>query len=135
MPILPALAVQFQGLFPSCDQGRERARRFILTLQAILLPITASRTSSLLRNIATLFGVAIGKAKLYTSMVMVKLQATLALRCVLPVAVRGRADGRATAWCASAVSRRWRLRSGSRQPSIRSISTVRLATSWRPSRW
>jgi hypothetical protein len=66
MSILPALAIQFQGLFPSSDHGRERARWFILTLQAILLPITASRTSNLLRTIATLFGVAIGEAKYYT---------------------------------------------------------------------
>jgi hypothetical protein len=54
MPILPALATQFQSVFPSSDHGRERARRFILTLQAILLPITASRTSNLLRTIGTL---------------------------------------------------------------------------------
>jgi hypothetical protein len=73
MPILPALAVQFQGLFPSSDHGRERARWFILTLQAILLPITASRTSNLLRTIATLFGVAIGEARYYTFMASVKL--------------------------------------------------------------
>jgi hypothetical protein len=73
MPILPALAVQFQSLFPSSDHGRERARWFILTLQAILLPITASRTSNLLRTIATLFGVVIGEAKYYTFMASVKL--------------------------------------------------------------
>jgi hypothetical protein len=53
----------------------------------------------------------------------------------LTAAVRGRADGRASARSASAVSRRWRLRSGSRQPSIRLTSTMGLATSWRPSRW
>ena len=73
MPILPALAVQFQGLFPSSDHGQERARWFILTLQAILLPITASRTSNLRRTIATLFGVLIGEAKFYTFMASVKL--------------------------------------------------------------
>jgi hypothetical protein len=73
MPILPALAVQFQGLFPSSDHGRERARWFILTLQAILLPITASRTSGLLRTIATVFGVAIGEARFYTFMASAKL--------------------------------------------------------------
>jgi hypothetical protein len=73
MPILPALAVQFQGLFPNSDHGQERARWFILTLQAILLPITASRTSNLLRTIATLFGVLIGQAKFYTFMASVKL--------------------------------------------------------------
>jgi hypothetical protein len=73
MPILPALAVQFQSLFPSSDHGQERARWFILTLQAILLPITASRTSNLLRTIATLFGVVLGEAKYYTFMASVKL--------------------------------------------------------------
>ena len=73
MPILPALASQFQSLFPNSDHGRERARWFMLTLQAILLPITASRTSNLLRTIATLFGVVIGEAKYYTFMASVKL--------------------------------------------------------------
>ena len=73
MPILPALATQFQSLFPHSQHGQERARWFILTLQAILLPITASRTSNLLRTIATLFGVAIGAAKFYTFMASVKL--------------------------------------------------------------
>ena len=73
MPILPVLATQFQSLFPNSDHGRERARWFMLTLQAILLPITASRTSNLLRTIATLFGVVIGEAKYYTFMASVKL--------------------------------------------------------------
>ena len=73
MPILPALATQFQSLFPNSKHGQERARWFMLTLQAILLPITASRTSNLLRTIATLFGVVIGAAKFYTFMASVKL--------------------------------------------------------------
>ncbi|MFZ1576295.1 MAG: transposase [Chromatiaceae bacterium] len=73
MPILPALAIQFQGLFPSSDHGRERARWFLLTLQAILLPITASRTSNLLRTLATVFGVVVGQAQFYTFMASVKL--------------------------------------------------------------
>jgi hypothetical protein len=54
MAILPALAVQFQALFPATVHGRQRSRWFILTLQAILVPVTASRTSNLLRAIATL---------------------------------------------------------------------------------
>jgi hypothetical protein len=53
--------------------GRERARRFVLTLQAILLPITASRTSNLLRTIATLCGVVLGEAKFCAFMASVKL--------------------------------------------------------------
>jgi hypothetical protein len=38
MPILPALATQFQSLFPNSDYGQESAHWFILTLQVILLP-------------------------------------------------------------------------------------------------
>ena len=59
MSILPTLASQFQSLFPATRNGQERGRWFILTLQAILVPITASRTSNLLRAIATLFGVSV----------------------------------------------------------------------------
>jgi len=73
MPILRTLATQFQTLFPATDSGQERFRWFILTLQAILIPITASRTSSLLRSFATLFGVAIGEWRYYTFMASVKL--------------------------------------------------------------
>ena len=73
MPILPALASQFQSLFPATRNGQERARWFILTLQAILVPITASRTSNLLRAIATLFGVTIAQSRYYTFMASVKL--------------------------------------------------------------
>ena len=49
MPILPALAIQSQCLFPATENGEERWRWFMLTVQAILVPITASRTSNLLR--------------------------------------------------------------------------------------
>ena len=73
MPILPALAVPFQGLFPRSNHGQERARWFLLTLQAILLPITASRTSHLLRTLATLCGVVLGAAKYSTFMASVQL--------------------------------------------------------------
>jgi len=74
MPILPALATQFQCLFPATDNGQERWRWFVLTLQAILVPITASRTSNLLRAIATLFGVDIAQSRYYTFMASVKLR-------------------------------------------------------------
>lgn len=74
MPILPALASQFQGLFPATVRGQERWRWFLLTLQAILVPITASRTSNLLRAIATLFGVDIAQSRYYTFMASVKLR-------------------------------------------------------------
>ena len=73
MPILPALATQFQSLFPATDHGQERWRWFMLTLQAILVPITASRTSNLRRTIATLFGVEIAQSRYYTFMASVKL--------------------------------------------------------------
>jgi len=74
MSILPALATQFQSLFPATDSGQERWRWFLLTLQAILVPITASRTSNLLRAIATLFGVDIAQSRYYTFMASVKLR-------------------------------------------------------------
>lgn len=73
MPILPALTTQCQSLFPRSEHGQERARWFMLTLQAILLPITAARTSNLLRTLATLFGVVLGAAKYFTFMASVKL--------------------------------------------------------------
>ena len=73
-PILPALATQFQSLFPATTGGHERWRWFVLTLQAILVPITASRTSNLLRAIATLFGVHIAQSRYYTFMASVKLR-------------------------------------------------------------
>ena len=72
MPILPALATQFQCVFPATAHGQERGRWFLLTLQAILVPITASRTSNLLRAIATLFGVEITQSRYYTFMASVK---------------------------------------------------------------
>jgi hypothetical protein len=74
MPILPALATQLQCLFPGTDKGQERWRWFMLTLQAILVPITASRTSNLLRAIATLFGVQIGQSPYYAFMACMKLR-------------------------------------------------------------
>jgi hypothetical protein len=73
MSILPALATQFQALFPATAHGQERCRWFILTLQAIVVPITASRTSNLLRAIGTLFGVVIAQSRYYTFMASVKL--------------------------------------------------------------
>jgi hypothetical protein len=73
MSILRILANDFQTLFPATDKGQERFRWFILTLQAILVPITASRTSNLLRAIETLFGVRIAEWRYYTFMASVKL--------------------------------------------------------------
>jgi len=73
MSILRNLANDFQALFPATDKGRERFRWFILTLQAVIVPITASRTSNLLRAIETLFGVRIAEWRYYTFMASVKL--------------------------------------------------------------
>jgi len=73
MSILRTLANDFQTLFPATDKGQERFRWFVLTLQAILVPVTASRTSNLLRAIETLFGVRIAQWRYYTFMASVKL--------------------------------------------------------------
>jgi hypothetical protein len=73
MSILRTLANDFQTLFPATDKGQERFRWFVLTLQAILVPVTASRTSNLLRAIETLFGVSIAEWRYYTFMASVKL--------------------------------------------------------------
>jgi hypothetical protein len=50
MNSLRSLAQEFQFLFPLTKSGQERFRWFVLTLQAILVPITISRTSNLLRG-------------------------------------------------------------------------------------
>ena len=73
MSILRTLADDFQFLFPLTKHGRERCHWFVLTLQAILVPVTASRTSNLHRSIATLFGVVIARGRYYTFMASVKL--------------------------------------------------------------
>ena len=73
MSILPTLARDFQFLFPLTDNGQERFHWFLLTLKAILVPITVSRTSNLLRAIETLFGVSIAQWRYYTFMASVKL--------------------------------------------------------------
>jgi len=73
MSIICSLGQAFQTLFPATENGRERCRWFMLTLQAIIVPITASRTSNLLRAIETLFGVSIAQWRYYTFMGSVKL--------------------------------------------------------------
>jgi hypothetical protein len=73
MSILRILAHDFQALFPATEKGQERFRWLLLTLQAIIVPITASRTSNLLRAIETLFGVNIAEWRYYTFMASVKL--------------------------------------------------------------
>lgn len=73
MSILHTLGDELQTLFPATENGQERARWFLLTLQAILVPITASRTSNLLRAIETLFGLRIDQSRYYTFMASVKL--------------------------------------------------------------
>jgi hypothetical protein len=73
MSILRTLARDFQFLFPLTKHGQERFHWFVPTLQAILVPITVSRTSNLLRAIETLFGVSIAEWRYYTFMASVKL--------------------------------------------------------------
>lgn len=74
MSIIPALATQFQSLYPATVGGHERWWWFVLTLQAILVPITASRNSNLLRAIGTLFGVRIAPSRYDTFMASAKLR-------------------------------------------------------------
>lgn len=71
--ILHGAIKDMQFAFPGSDSGRERFHWFVLTLQAIVVPITISRTSNLLRSIATLFGVDIAQSRYYTFMASVKL--------------------------------------------------------------
>jgi len=73
MTALATIGNQLQAHFPKQRHGRERAYWFMLTLQAILVPITISRTSNLLRAIETLFGVVISQWRYYTFMASVKL--------------------------------------------------------------
>jgi hypothetical protein len=73
MPILRTLARDFQFLFPLTDSGQERFHWLLLTLKAIVVPITVSRTSNLLRAIETLFGIEIAQWRYYTFMASVKL--------------------------------------------------------------
>ena len=65
MSILRTVADDVQFLFPLTDKGQERFHWFLLTLKAILVPITVSRTSNLLRAIETLFGVSIDQWRYY----------------------------------------------------------------------
>ena len=51
MTILRTLAAAFQALFPATRAGQERWRWLLLTLQSILVPVTVSRTSNLLRAV------------------------------------------------------------------------------------
>jgi hypothetical protein len=73
MTILQHLGTQLQSLFPANEHGQERAQWFLLALQSILLPITASRTSNLLRTIATVFGWRLDQTRFYTFMASPKL--------------------------------------------------------------
>jgi hypothetical protein len=65
MSILHILANEWQPLFRARRTDRQRFRWFLLTLQAIIVPVTVSRTSNLLRGIAILFGVDIAEWRYY----------------------------------------------------------------------
>ena len=73
MTILQRIGDQIQQAFPANEHGQERAQWFLLTLQSILMPITASRTSNLLRTIATVFGWNLVQNRFYTFMASPKL--------------------------------------------------------------
>ncbi|NEV65366.1 IS701 family transposase [Thiorhodococcus minor] len=73
MSMLRAIGGELQCLFPMNPHGQERFEWFVLTLKAILVPITVSRTSNLRRAIATLFGVSIAEWRYDTFMASVKL--------------------------------------------------------------
>ena len=73
MTILQRIGDQIQQAFPANEHGQERAQWFLLTLQSILMPITASRTSNLLRTIATVFGWDLVQNRFYTFMASPKL--------------------------------------------------------------
>jgi hypothetical protein len=68
MSIIQRLGQQIQSLFPANKHGQERAQWFLLALQSILMPITPSRTSGLLRTIATVFGWNLQQSRFYTFM-------------------------------------------------------------------
>lgn len=63
MSTLHTLGAGFQAIFPATRRSRERARWTLLTSQATLMPITASRPSDLLRAIETLFGLRIAQLR------------------------------------------------------------------------
>jgi hypothetical protein len=56
MLILHSLLSELKDEFAKSRKGEERGAWFIHTLLAIILPFTSSRTSNLLRTLATLFG-------------------------------------------------------------------------------
>ena len=72
MSILRTLARDFQCLSPLTDNGQERFHWLVVTLKAILVPITVSRTSNLLRALETLFGMRIAEWRYDTFMASVK---------------------------------------------------------------
>jgi hypothetical protein len=59
--------------FPARGHGRERGHGFLLAWQSILVPVTVSRTSNLLRGIAALFGARIAQSRDYAFMASLKL--------------------------------------------------------------
>ena len=65
MNILPTLASEWQPLFLLRRTDHQRFRWFLLTLQAIIVPVTISRTSNLLRGISILFGIDIAPWRYY----------------------------------------------------------------------
>jgi len=73
MFILRDLLTPLQTLFPDTEKGQERAGWFTYTLLAVLVPLTCSRTSNLLRSLHSLFGLVITSRRYYTFMASPKL--------------------------------------------------------------
>ena len=68
MFILRDLLTPLQTAFSDTSKGQERATWFNYTLLAILVPLTCSRTSNLLRGLNSLFGISISSRRYYTFM-------------------------------------------------------------------
>ncbi len=68
MFILRDLLTPLQTAFSGTSKGRERATWFNYTLLAILVPLTCSRTSNLLRGLNSLFGISVSSRRYYTFM-------------------------------------------------------------------
>ncbi len=73
MFILRDLLLPLQTSFSDSRLGRERARWFVFTLLAIIVPFTSSMTSNLLRSLQTLFGLDPNRRRFYAFMASPKL--------------------------------------------------------------
>jgi hypothetical protein len=73
MFILRDLLLPLKTSFSDSRLGRVRARWFVFTLLAVIVPFTSSMTSNLLRSLQTLFGLDLNHRRFYTFMASPKL--------------------------------------------------------------